>query len=351
MATIVLTGGGSAGHCTPHLALLPYIKNHFDKIYYVGSKNGIEKDIIEKEKIQYFSVPCAKLKRKITVDNLAMPAVVLSGIIKAGKILDEIKPDVIFSKGGYVSVPTVIAAKQRKIPVIAHESDYTVGLANKLTAKYCKKVLTSFPDTAKTLKNGEFIGSPIRNSIYKVSKKAALETFGFSGKKPVLLVTGGSLGAKAINTALRDALDELLTKYDIIHICGKGNVCEQINTQGYYQTEYMQKIENAFAAADVCVTRAGSNSCFELLSIKMPCVFVPLPKGVSRGDQVLNALYFEKLGLASVLQQNSLTAASLINYINAAYANRFNLSKNFEKHPITDKSRQISRILCDYSNR
>ncbi len=351
MATIVLTGGGSAGHCTPHLAILPYIKNHFDKIYYIGSETGIEKEIIKKEKIEYFSIPCAKFKRKICIDNLIMPFKVLSGISAAGKVLDKLKPNVIFSKGGYVSVPTVIAAKKRKIPIIAHESDYTVGLANKICSKYCEKVLTSFPETAETLRNGEFIGSPIRNTLYKATKKSALENFGFSGKKPVLLVTGGSLGAKAINEALREDLSTLLKNYDIIHICGKGNLIDSVNCSGYYQTEYMQRIENAFAAADICVTRAGSNACFELLSLKKPCVFIPLPKGVSRGDQVLNAAYFEKLGLATVLQQDEMTSKSLRYYIDSTYKNRKKLLDNFKKHPINDKSRQISRILCDYAER
>ncbi len=348
MATIVLTGGGSAGHCTPHLAVLPYIKNHFDKIYYIGSENGIEKEIIKNEKIPYYSIPCAKLKRKITVDNLFMPFKVIKGILEAGKILDKIKPDVIFSKGGYVSVPTVIAGKRRNIPIIAHESDYTVGLANKITSKYCKRVLTSFPDTAKTIKNGEYVGSPIRNSIYKVDKKKALGNFGFTGKKPILLVVGGSQGAKAINQALRQGLNDVLQKFDVIHICGKNNLID--NTQkGYYQTEFMQKIELAYSVADVCVTRAGSNACFEILSLKIPCIFIPLPKGISRGDQVLNAKYFEKLGLATVLEQQSLTPQSLLAYVNASYENKKTLLTNFEKHPITDKSRQISRILCDYS--
>ncbi len=349
MATIVLTGGGSAGHCTPHLAVLPYIKNDFDKIYYIGSENGIEKDIIGDE-LPYYAVPCAKLNRKFTVANFAIPFKVISGIKKAGDILDELKPDVVFSKGGYVSVPTVIAANRRKIPVIAHESDYTAGLANRLTSGLCKKVLTSFPETAKNIKNGEYIGSPIRNSIYGASKKDALKSFGFSGQKPVLLVIGGSLGAKALNDALRAALPDLIPKYDVLHICGKGNLTENPPKRGYFQAEFIKKIENAFAAASVCVTRAGSNALFELLSLKLPCVLIPLPKGASRGDQILNAAYFQRLGLASVLPQDALTNESLTFAVNAAYANRFNLLRNFEKHPVKDKSRQISRILADCIN-
>lgn len=348
MATIILTGGGTAGHCTPHLAILPYIKNNFDKIYYIGSENGIEKEIIGKEEIPYYSVPCAKLNRRLTFKNLSIPFKLYSGIKRAGKILDELKPDVVFSKGGYVSVPTVIAAKKRNIPVIAHESDFSIGLANKITAKYCKKVLTSFPQAAKEVKNGEYVGAPIRNKITSKTKGFALPYFGFPGDKPILLVTGGSQGATYINKVLTDALPDLLPKYDVIHICGKNNLNNKISYKGYFQTEYMDNIEYAFSVAAVCVTRAGSNALFELLSMKIPCVLIPLPKGVSRGDQVLNAEYFQKMGLVNVLPQNVLTKESLIMAVNATYANRFNMARNFEKYPVTDKSRQISRILADY---
>jgi UDP-N-acetylglucosamine--N-acetylmuramyl-(pentapeptide) pyrophosphoryl-undecaprenol N-acetylglucosamine transferase len=351
MATIILTGGGTAGHCTPHLALLPYIKNDFDKIYYIGSEDGIERKIIEQTDVPYYFIPCAKLDRTNLSKNFKTPLKVIKGIRSAGKILDELKPNIIFSKGGYVSLPTVIAAKRRKIPVIAHESDYSVGLANKISSRFCKKVLTSFPDTAKELKNGEFVGSPIRKSIFNVNKKVALESFGFNGKKPVLLVTGGSLGAKALNDALRSALPDLLPKYDVLHICGKNNISQEYTHKGYIQTEFVNKMENAFAVASVCVSRAGSNTLFELMSLKIPTLLVPLPKSASRGDQILNAAYFQKLGLAQVLFQENLSTESLVFAINSVYSNRLNLLKNFNKNPIKDSSRQISRILADNSKK
>lgn len=350
MATIILTGGGTAGHCTPHLAVLPYLKKDFDKIIYIGSESGIEKQIISQTELPYYSIPCAKLKRSLSAKNLVMPYKVVSGIVKAGKILDKVKPDVVFSKGGYVSLPTVIAAHQRKIPVVAHESDYTIGLANKLSAKFCKKILTSFPETAKQIKNGECVGSPIRNDLFSVKKNDALPLFGFNGNKPILLITGGSQGAQTINEIIRDALPDLIAKYDVIHICGRNNVNKNLVQKGYFQTEYMNKIENAFACADVCVSRAGSNTLFELMSQKIPCVLIPLPKTVSRGDQILNANYFQKLGLATVLPQECLTKDSLVYYINATYSNRFNVKNNFEKYPIKDSSRVISRILANLVN-
>ncbi len=347
MATIILTGGGTAGHVTPHLAILPYLKNNFDKIYYIGSENGIEKEIISKANIPYYSVPCAKFNRSFTLKNLKIPFKIISGYVKAGKIIDEINPDIIFSKGGYVAIPTVIAAKKRNIPIIAHESDFSLGLANKLTAKYCKKVLTSFPDTAKILKNGEYVGSPIRNILFNTSKKDAIKTFGFNGNKPILLVTGGSQGATTINNIVRQSLPDLLPKYDIIHICGKNNLSPEHNYKGYYQVEYMDNIENAFAVSSVCISRAGSNTLFELLSLKIPCILIPLPKGASRGDQILNAEYFQKLGLVNVLPQQVLTPKSLTLAINATYANRFNITRNFNVNPIKDASRQISLTIAN----
>lgn len=349
MTTIVLTGGGTAGHCTPNLALIPFLKNDFDKFYYIGSENGIEKEIISKTDVEYFSVPTIKLNRSFSLNNIKIPFTLLKGIKKAGKILDKIKPDVVFSKGGYVSVPTVIAANKRHIPVLSHESDLSMGLANKFTAKYCKKVLTAFPETAKTVKNGEYIGCPIRKSLYiPMDKKQILSDFGFSGKKPVLLITGGSQGARIINQSVKNALNKLLEKFDVIHICGKGNFSPE-KIKGYYQTEYMDKIEKAFKVADVCVSRAGANTLFELLSLKIPCVIIPLCNNASRGDQVKNAEYFQKKGVITLLPQNSLTPSLLVDKINYTYENRQNIIDNLNKNPVKDCSRELSRIIVDCS--
>lgn len=349
MRTIILTGGGTAGHCTPNLALYPYLKNDFENIVYIGSNNGIEKNIISKTDIPYYSVPCEKFNRNNIIKNIKMPLKVIKGIIEAEKIIDKVKPNVIFSKGGYVSIPTVIAGSLRKIPVITHESDYSLGLANKISAKYSKKLLTSFPETAKTIKNGEFVGPPIRSSLFNVSKQEALNFFKFDDKKPILLVTGGSQGAKIINDTLRKALPGLLPKFNIIHICGKGNLSEENNNVGYFQVEYLDKMEYALSVASVCVSRSGSNTLFELMCLKIPCVLIPLPAGTSRGDQVQNAHYFQKKGLTNVLEQNVLTPDSLTFAIQATYSNRFNILRNFENFPIKDSSRQIARIISDYA--
>lgn len=350
MATIVLTGGGTAGHVMPHLALLPYLKKEFDNIYYIGSFNGMEKSIIENCGIKYYSVPCTKLVRKLTLKNLTIPFTLLKGIKEAGKILKKLKPDVIFSKGGYVSLPVVIAAKRQRVPVIAHESDYTAGLANKISAKYCDKVLTTFPITAKTIKNGLYVGAPLRQKLFTASRTESLKKFGLSGKKPVILVTGGSLGASAINSAVHGALDNLLQNFDILHICGKGNL-SGIKKIGYVETEFTDKMENAFACADFCVSRAGANTLFEMASLKKPMLLIPLPKGVSRGDQILNAEYFESLGLATVLKQEDLTPLSLVTAVNSLYANRLKFAEKFNSHPITDASEKIVQILSRYKEK
>lgn len=348
MATIILTGGGTAGHVMPHLALLPYLKKDFDKIYYIGSINGIEKHIIKRAGIPYYAVPCAKLRRKFTFQNLAIPFTLARGIHEAGKILDELKPAVIFSKGGYVSLPVVIAAKKRAIPVIAHESDYSMGLANRISAKYCEKILTAFPHAAKSVKNGVYVGAPMRYSLYTADKTQSLKSFGLNNTKPVLLVTGGSLGASAINAAVKGALDELLKHFGVLHICGKGNFSD-IKKTGYVEIEFTDKMENAFACADVCVSRAGANTVFEMASLKKPMLLIPLPKTASRGDQILNAEYFKNLGYARVLDQSKLSPKTLTSEVLSLYAERDKIAEHFNAHPINNATEKIAKMLGDYA--
>ena len=344
MNSIVLTGGGSAGHVTPNIALLPYLYKDFDNIYYIGSENGIEKTIVTKNGIPYFSVPCAKLVRKFTLKNLAIPFTLFNGVRKAGKLLDKLKPNVVFSKGGYVGLPIVIAAKKRKIPVIAHESDYSVGLANRISANFCNTVLTSFPETAEHLKNGKSVGTPLRKELFSATRRDGLNYFGLSGVKPVLLVTGGSLGARAINDVVRKSAERLLNTFDILHICGKGNLGRS-KKEGYVQIEFTDKMEYAFACADVCVSRAGANTVFEIASLNIPALLIPLPKDVSRGDQLLNAEYFKKLGIVEVLYQENLSPKTFIKAVNDLYDKRSIFAENFKSHPIKNASPDIADIL------
>lgn len=348
MANIVLTGGGTAGHCIPNIALIPYLKNNFENIFYIGSKNGIEKQIVSKNDIPYFSISCAKLNRSSIIKNLSIPFSLSKGIREAGKILDKIKPDIIFSKGGYVTLPVIFAAKKRKIPIISHESDFTIGLANKISAPYCKKVLTSFPETALTIKNGQFVGPPLKEQTS--SKAKSLQNLGLSGKKPIIFVTGGSLGAQALNHSLRECLPYLLPNFDVLHACGKGNIEDNYSSNNYVQKEFISNMEEAYSIADVCVSRAGSNTVFEILNNKLPCLLIPLPKGASRGDQVLNAEYFQKKGMVNVLHQNVLTQKSLLSSIESTYYNRKNLIKQINSFPIENSCKKISDELVYYAN-
>lgn len=347
MSTLVLTGGGTAGHCIPNIALLPFLKKDFTNIIYIGSENGIEKQIANRYEIEYYPISCCKLKRELSFDNLLIPFTLLKGINQAKSILKKIKPDVVFSKGGYVSLPVVIAASKLNIPVISHESDLTVGLANKIASRYSKKVLTSFPETAKEVKNGEYTGAPIRNELLTKQKERALNFFGFNGNKPVILITGGSQGAGAINKAIRDCLDDLLSFFDVIHVCGKNNLKIDIQKKGYYQIEYLQNMELALSASSICVSRAGSNSLFELLALNMPSVIIPLPKNASRGDQILNAEYFYKKGLITLLYQELLTPSSLLYAIYSTYNNKEIIKQNFKKFSFVNGNRTISRIISD----
>lgn len=346
MSTIILTGGGTAGHCMPNVALIPHLKSKFKNIYYIGSPNGIEKGIIKKLGIPYYEIPCAKLNRSFDPKNFLMPFKVINGISKAGKIIDKLKPDVIFSKGGYVALPTVIAGHKRKIPVIAHESDLTIGLSNRITSNMCKKVLTAFPETAEKLKNGEHVGLPLKKSLFtEIDVDKTIKSFGLSDKKPILLITGGSQGAKSINDVVYSALPSLLKKFEIIHVCGKGNINPNLKENGYKQFEFLSNIEEAIKICSVCITRAGANTLFELLALKVPCLVIPLSNKSSRGDQILNAEYFQKLGMINVLNQQSLSPSSLVLAVNSTYANKDNLIKNINKNPIKDASKNVCRII------
>ena len=348
MPKIILTGGGTAGHCIPNIALLPILKTHFDKIYYIGSKTGIEKNIALNNNLTYYGITTTKLKRKFTLSNLSIPFNLIKGINEAKKLIKEIKPDVIFSKGGYVSIPIVIAGNYLKIPVISHESDLTIGLANKLSSKFSKLVLPSFPETARQIKNGYYVGPPLRNELFKVNKELAYQTFGFKNNKPILLITGGSQGAKAINNAIIDIIPQLLKSFNIIHLCGKGNL-NNIKLEGYYQTEFTNKIENAFAVSAVCVTRGGSNSLFEILAMKIPSLVIPLPKQQSRGDQILNAQYFSNKEVVKLLYQENLTKETLLDSIICTYKNKDILIENMNKLSIKNSNEEICKILIKYS--
>lgn len=323
---IVFTGGGSAGHVTPNLALIDRLKDQWE-ITYIGSKNGIEKDLVQAHGITYRAISSGKLRRYFDMKNFKDPFKVLAGVMQAYLILKKIRPDVIFSKGGFVSVPVVIGGWLNRIPVYIHESDITPGLANRIAVRFATKLFVTFEEAAATLSKDKVVytGAPIRDALFEGKKEKGLQFLGFQADKPVLLIMGGSLGAKKINEEVRASLTELLKNYQIVHLCGKGNVDPELEgTQGYRQYEYVdQELSDVMASASIILSRAGSNAIFEFLALKKPMILVPLPLRTSRGDQILNAESFKKKGFCEVLDNDSLTAEELQKTIAEVYRNRY----------------------------
>lgn len=325
MKKIILTGGGTAGHVTPNIALLPALKAAGYEIVYIGSKNGMEKELIENCGIPYHGISSGKLRRYIDTKNISDIFRVVKGIGQASALIHKEKPDIIFSKGGFVSVPVVIGGYLNHVPVIIHESDITPGLANKLSLPFASKICVTFPEALKNLKSdkGVLTGTPIRSELFKGNREKGLKMCGFKGNKPVILVMGGSQGSVAINTAVRSALNRLTDKFDIVHLCGKGHLDKEINNPSYRQFEYISsELKDLLACADAVVSRAGSNSICEFLSLGKPMLLIPLSRTASRGDQILNAKSFKEHGFAAVLEEEKLTDDTLEKELNKLYNNR-----------------------------
>lgn len=327
MKKIIMTGGGTAGHVTPNIALMPALNEAGFDIEYIGSINGMEKGLIEATGTPYHGISSGKLRRYFDWKNFSDPFRVLKGYGQAVSLMKKIKPDVVFSKGGFVSVPVVLAAKHCHIPAIIHESDITPGLANKIAIKGAKKVCCNFPETMKYLPADKAVltGSPIRRELFSGNAENAIRLCNFKDhSKPVLLIIGGSLGSKIVNEAVRKVLPELLEKFYVIHLCGKGNLDNSLSgTIGYAQFEYASsELTDMFALADMAISRAGANSICELLALHKPNILIPLSAAASRGDQVLNANSFKKQGFSYVLEEEHLTAESLLRAVEEVYDNR-----------------------------
>ena len=349
MKSIILTGGGTAGHVTPNLALIPYLKKEGWDIKYIGSKNGIERELIEKEGIPYFAISTGKLRRYASMENVKDIFRVVEGIHKAKQLIKKLKPDVVFSKGGFVAVPVVLAAKAYKVPVICHESDITPGLANKIAMPFAKKVCTTFPETVKYIKKDKGIntGTPIRDILFSGNKAEGLDICGFTDEKAVVMMMGGSLGSVKINNVLRKDLDSLLEKYQIVHICGKGNFeLSLMGKKGYTQFEYVsEELPHIFAAADIIISRAGSNSISEFLALKKPSLLIPLSAKASRGDQILNAKSFEKQGFSMVLQEEDMNEKSLLDAVNKLYGEREKYIANMNESHLSNGTEQVMKVI------
>ena len=353
MKKIVLTGGGTAGHVTPNIALIPALKKEGYEIHYIGSYDGMERAMIENLGINYIGISSGKLRRYKSVKNLTDPFRVLKGYNESVKVLKRIKPDVVFSKGGFVTVPVVFAARKCRIPAIIHESDMSPGLANKLCIPKADYVLANFPEAlAKLPKNkGILSGTPIRQELFKGDREKGLKFCGFSGEKPVLLVVGGSLGALAVNEAVRKILLKLTEKFDVIHLCGKGKADDSLKeVKGYAQFEYInEEMKDIFKITDIAISRAGANAICELLALRIPNILIPLPAKASRGDQILNANSFKKQGFSEVLDEEDITEEGLLDIIYRTYDNREDYINNMKNSTQTDSIKIIMDLINNFA--
>ncbi len=355
MKKIILTGGGTAGHVTPNLALLPSLKEAGYEVRYIGSYQGMERKLIENAGIPYDGISSGKLRRYFDIKNFTDPFRVIKGYAEARRLLKRYKPDVVFSKGGFVAVPVVLAAKHYKIPTIIHESDMTPGLANKICIPSAAKVCCNFPETLKYLPKDKAIltGSPIRAELLKGDRASGLAYTHLKGDKPVLLIIGGRLGSVAVNTAVRRVLPRLLPSFQIIHICGKGNLDESlISTEGYMQYEYVDApLKHLFAAADIVVSRAGANSICELLALRKPNLLIPLSAAASRGDQILNANSFAKQGFSKVLEEEAITDDALCDAVTELYTSRASYIRAMETSQLNHAVETVMSLIESCASR
>lgn len=351
MKRIILTGGGTAGHVTPNIALIPRLKEADFDIHYIGSYNGIEKKLIEDFKIPYHGISSGKLRRYFAIKNFSDPFRVIKGYGEAARLMKSLKPDVVFSKGGFVSVPVVIAAKNHKIPAIIHESDMSPGLANKLCISSAVKICCNFPEAMEHLPKEKAVltGTPIRQELFQGDPIEAVRFTGLSANKPTILVVGGSTGSVKVNEAVRDCLDELLHTYQIIHLCGKGKTDPAFeNRPGYVQYEYVKKeLSSLLALADIVISRAGANAICELQALAKPNILIPLGTNASRGDQILNAESFEKQGFSYVLSEDNLNHASLLEAVHHVYEHREEYRQAMAASQMSNAIDTIMNLILD----
>ncbi|QQZ08635.1 undecaprenyldiphospho-muramoylpentapeptide beta-N-acetylglucosaminyltransferase [Heyndrickxia vini] len=348
---IVFTGGGTAGHVTPNIAIIKEMDRSKWDIHYIGSKKGIEKELITQINIPYYGISSGKLRRYIDFENVKDIFRVLKGCMQARRILKKLKPTIIFSKGGFVSVPVIMAAKSLKIPIFIHESDMTPGLANKISQRFATKIFTSFAETKKYFPEQKtmVIGSPIRKEILNGSWEKGRSFLNFNTYQPILTIMGGSLGSKKVNEAVRSSLKQLTGKYQIVHLCGKGNIDDKLlNIPGYKQFEYInEELPDILAATDIVITRGGSNAIFEFLALKIPMVIIPLTKQQSRGDQILNAKAFEDKGYSLTIEEENLTNDSLISGLDFVMSKK----ENYQTAMSSSEQGNALQVLVDEINK
>lgn len=349
---IVLTGGGTAGHVTPNLALIDALQAKGWDIHYMGSYDGVERDLISAVHIPYHPVTSGKLRRYFSWKNVIDPIKIIAGIFQSAIILAKIKPNIVFSKGGFVAFPVVVGAWLNRIPVIAHESDMSPGLANRWSFPFARKICVTFSSAKKHFKNQtkvEVTGTPIRQQLFHGSQERALSRCGFQADKPCVLIMGGSQGASILNTCVRQALDTLLQRFQVIHLCGKGKCDANFAARpGYYQAEYAQEeLADYFAASQFVISRSGANSLSEILALQKPHILIPLSAKVSRGDQVQNARYFRELGISVVIDEGQLTPESLLEAIQQLEINQISIVAKIKSLGVESATGKVMQLIKD----
>jgi len=349
MPKIILTGGGTAGHITPNIALLPELVKSGFQIAYIGLANSMEEKLMKEEGISFHAISGGKLRRYFSFKNFLDVFKIALGVFQAVGLLIKLNPDVVFSKGGFVSCPVVWAARLLNIPAVIHESDITPGLANRLALPFAKKICYAFPETINYLppKKAVKTGIPIRNTLFTGNKAKGLELCGFTDSKPVIMLMGGSLGAGSLNQKIRENLPELLAQYQLCHICGKGNLdlkCGQLS--GYMQFEYVsQELTHLYAMTDLIISRAGATSLFEIAALKKLNILIPLSAKVSRGDQILNANSFKQQGLSRLISDEELKNAPIVEIISEVFENRQKYNNALEQVSATDSVRAVIEVI------
>lgn len=355
MKKIVFTGGGTAGHVMPNLALIDVFQEKGWSIDYIGSNDGVEKGMVTPLNIPYHGIRCGKLRRYFSWRNFVDPFNMLIGILQAFLLLHKLKPDVVFSKGGFVALPVVIGARLNCIPVIAHESDLSPGLANRLSFPFVGTICVTFDVGKDYFKRQDKVivtGTPIRPQLLNGNKERGLTLCQFDNGKPVLLIMGGSQGASSVNRCIREALSKLTERFQVIHLCGKGKIDASLSTQkGYCQFEYANEdLADLLAASDLIISRAGANSLYEILSLRKPHVLIPLSRQSSRGDQIENAAYFQKKGISTVVNEEDLSPQTLLTAINDVMMQRDVIIAEIESLHIDSATARIVDIIlnsCD----
>lgn len=352
MPKIVLTGGGTAGHVTPNMALIEALKQAKWQIDYVGSPDGVEKSMVTAISIPYHAVSNGKLRRYFSLKNFFDPLKILLGIFQSYHLMRKLKPDVVFSKGGFVAFPVVVGAWLNRIPIIAHESDLTPGLANRLSFPFVDKICVTFASAKKHFKDQdkvEVTGTPIRSQLFQGKKEIGLKLCGFNERKPCLLIIGGSQGASALNQCIRQGLKELSASFQVIHLCGKGKLdAALLKCKGYCQFEYAnEELAHLFAAADLVVSRSGANSLYEILALGKPHVLIPLSQKVSRGDQIHNARYFQQQGISVVIDEESLTPQTLLDAVHEVNAHLEDRIEKIKALHIESATTKIMAIIAE----